>query len=157
MTLRVALFHETRYAYDRPVSLGPQTVRLRPAPHCRTPIVSYSLNVDPAEHFLNWQQDPHGNFLARIAVPEKVRHFSVTVDLVAEMAVINPFDFFLEESAEHWPFRYEPGLAEELEPSLRPEETGPRLAAGPADVPRRKTPTVDFLDGLNQLLANEIE
>jgi uncharacterized protein (DUF2126 family) len=157
MTLRVALHHETRYRYDRLVALGPQTIRLRPAAHCRTPVVSYSLEVEPKPHFLNWQQDPHGNFLARVVMPEKVRHFQVTVELLADMAVINPFDFFLEESAEHWPFRYEPWLAEELEPCLRAEPPGPRLAAWLAEVPRDEAPTVDFLVGLNQRLERETE
>ena len=47
MAIRVALNHQTTYHYDRPVLLSPQVVRLRPAPHCRTPVLSYSLNVTP--------------------------------------------------------------------------------------------------------------
>ena len=105
MAIHVALNHVTHYKYDRLVSLGAQIVRLRPAPHCRTPILSYSLKVEPAEHFINWQQDPFANYLARLVFPEKTREFKVTIDLVAEMAVYNPFDFFLEESAEKFPDR----------------------------------------------------
>ncbi len=157
MTLRVALHHETRYRYDRAVRLGPQTIRLRPAPHCRTPVASYSLRIEPEEHFLNWQQDPQGNFLARVVVPEPARELRVTVDLVAEMVVINPFDFFLEESAERWPFEYEPWLAEELEPFLEVERPGPGLAAWLASVPRDATATIDFLVALNQRLERDIE
>ncbi len=159
MTLRVALHHDTHYRYDRPVQLGAQTIRLRPAPHCRTPVQAYSLRVTPAEHFLNWQQDPQGNFLARVAVPEPTREFRVVVDLVAEMSIVNPFDFFLEESAEHWPFRYEPWLEDELEPFLRAEKegTGPRLEAWLAEVPREEAPLVPFLVDLNQRLEREIE
>src|SRR5208282_4429960 len=105
MTIRVALTHKTEYRYDRRVSLGPQVVRLRPAPHCRTPILSYSLKVRPEKHFVNWQQDPQSNYLARFVFPEPVHELFVEVDLVAEMAVFNPFDFFLD-NAEHYPFSY---------------------------------------------------
>ncbi|PTT78296.1 hypothetical protein DBR42_23800, partial [Pelomonas sp. HMWF004] len=107
MSIHVALKHVTRYKYDRPVSLGPQVVRLRPAPHCRTPVLSYSLTVEPAQHFINWQQDPFANYLARLVFPEKTTEFTVTVDLVAEMSVYNPFDFFLEPQAQTFPFAYD--------------------------------------------------
>ena len=104
MPIQAALHHVTHYAYDRPVALGPQIVRLRPAPHCRSTVVSYSLKVEPAGHFINWQQDPFANYQARLVFPEKVKEFKVTVDLVVEMAVYNPFDFFLEPAAERFPF-----------------------------------------------------
>ena len=103
MAIRVALRHLTEYRYDRLVSLAPHLIRLRPAPHCRTPITAYSLNVKPAKHFINWQQDPFGNFLAHLVFPEKAREFAIEVDLVSEMTVINPFDFFLAQYAERVP------------------------------------------------------
>ena len=121
MSIHVALNHVTHYRYDRRVALGPQVVRLRPAPHCRTHILSYSLRVEPAQHFINWQQDPFANHLARLVFPEQTREFKVTVDLVAEMAVYNPFDFFLEPEAENFPFKYGPELAHDLLPYLAKE------------------------------------
>ena len=98
MTIQVALYHKTSYTFDRPVALSPHEVRLRPAAHCRTPILSYSLRVSPAKHFVNWQQDGYGNYMARFVFPEPARELIVEVDLVAEMTVINPFDFFIEQA-----------------------------------------------------------
>src|SRR6516164_8736195 len=116
MSIHVALHHKTHYKYDRLVSLGPQVVRLRPAPHSRTRILSYSLRIAPEKHFVNWMQDPQSNYAARLVFPEKTRDFLVQVDLVAEMAVFNPCDFFLEPDAEKFPFEYDHALDHELEP-----------------------------------------
>ncbi len=156
MALHIALNHKTHYRYDRPVMLGPQTIRLRPAPHCRTPILAYSLKVLPKNHFINWQQDPQANYLARLVFPERTTEFLVEVDLVAEMAIFNPFDFFLEPYAEQIPFPYETSLARELRPFLEAEVPGPRLAGFLAQVPRVTTPTLNFLVNLNQRVQREI-
>ena len=150
MAINVALNHKTHYRYDRRVSLGPQVIRLRPAPHCRTPILAYSLKVRPKNHFMNWQQDPQSNYLARLVFPEPTTEFFVEVDLIAEMGVFNPFDFFLEPYAEQCPFSYDAALARELRPYLETEPPGPLLSALLANVPRRKSRTIDFLVGLNQ-------
>ena len=156
MSIHVALHHRTSYRYDRTIALAPQTVRLRPAPHCRTPILSYALNIKPKTHFLNWVQDPHGNFLARLVFPERAQHFEVEVDLVADMAVINPFDFFLEPAAEKYPFAYEPELAHELAPFLHKLEPTPLFAAWLAKVDRTPRRTIEFLVDLNQRLHQDI-
>jgi uncharacterized protein (DUF2126 family) len=157
MTLHVALTHRTSYRYDRLIGVSPQVIRLRPAPHCRTPILSYSITIEPKLHFINWQQDPFGNFLARVVLPEKARELSVTVDLVASMAVINPFDFFVEEAAKDWPFTYEPGLAKELQPYLEPDPAGPRLAAYLAGIEQKSPSSIDFLCDINRQLQNDIK
>ncbi len=158
MALHAALTHRTEYSYDRLVGLAPHTVRLRPAPHCRTPILSYSLTIEPAQHFINWQQDPFGNFLARVVVPEKTERFSVTVDLVADLAVINPFDFFVEDSAQSWPFAYETSLAAELTPYLEPTAGGSLLDAYMAELDRTTTGTsLDCICDLNRKLSTEIK
>jgi len=157
MAIHVALSHRTKYTYDREVNLAPHTIRLRPAPHCRTEVLSYSLTVDPAEHFLNWQQDPHGNYLARLVFPEMAKGLTVDVDLVASLSVINPFDFFLEPGSENYPFTYDAALRRELAPYLKKVTPTKAFAALIASVDRT-TPTnaVDFLVALNQRLANEI-
>ncbi|HWA24286.1 MAG TPA: transglutaminase family protein [Lacunisphaera sp.] len=150
MAIHVALNHRTHYKYDRPVTLGPQVIRLRPAPHCRTPVLSYSLKLTPARgHFLNWQQDAFSNYLARVVYPEKVTEFAVEVDVVAEMSVYNPFDFFLEPSAEKFPFKYEKKLATELAPFLRRNARKPKFADFVASIPRQPQRTIDFLVALN--------
>jgi uncharacterized protein (DUF2126 family)/transglutaminase-like putative cysteine protease len=156
MSIHAALTHRTRYTYDRLVGLSPQVIRLRPAPHCRTPILSYSLAISPKPHFLNWVQDPQGNFLARVVFPERVRHFEVAVDLVADMATINPFDFFVEPEAEAFPFAYDPVLAAELAPFRQVAAPGPLLDAYLKDVPRKAPKTVDYLVELNRKLSTEI-
>ncbi|MFZ9557079.1 MAG: transglutaminase N-terminal domain-containing protein, partial [Limnohabitans sp.] len=126
MPIHAALHHVTQYRYDRPVQLGPQVIRLRPAPHTRGQVISYSLRVEPA-HFINWQQDPFSNYQARLVFPAKTREFKVTVDLVVEMAVYNPFDFFLEPGAEHYPFTMSAQLREELAPYLLVTPQGERF------------------------------
>ena len=156
MAIRVALHHQTTYSYDRPVSLAPHVIRLRPAPHCRTPILAYSLKVQPTL-FLNWQQDPFGNYLARVVFPQQTRELSIEVDIVADMTVINPFDFFLEPYAEQVLFQYDPQLAKELLPYLEIGERGPLLLQWLAEVDRSQQPTVPFLVALNQRLYTDIE
>jgi uncharacterized protein (DUF2126 family)/transglutaminase-like putative cysteine protease len=159
MSIRVALNHKTRYRYNKPVWLSPHVVRLRPAPHCRTPILSYSLKIVPAEHFINWQQDPYSNLLARLVFPKKTRDFSVEVDLVADMTVINPFDFFLEKYAEECPFEYDAVLRRELSPYLRRRAAGPKLQELIKESRKtdKKIRTNDFLVQLNQRIQKNIK
>ncbi|MFZ9298334.1 MAG: DUF2126 domain-containing protein [Hylemonella sp.] len=156
MSIHAALSHTSHYCYDRPVHLGPQIVRLRPAPHCRSRVLSYSLKVEPAKHFINWQQDPFANYQARLVFPEKTTEFKVTVDLVVEMAVFNPFDFFLEPDAENFPFNYSTAGREELAPYLATTPLTPRLKQYLASIDRQKMRTIDFLVGLNQRLQSDI-
>src|SRR5260370_10850261 len=145
MSILASLHHVTRSRYARPVSLAPQVIRLRPAPHCRTRIESYSLKVTQTQHFVNWLQDRNGNWLARFVFPEKTREFSITVDLIADMAVINPFDFFVEPFADTFPFAYPAEFAEELAPYLEAEPAGPRLTAFLASIPPHPKRTGDLL------------
>jgi transglutaminase-like putative cysteine protease len=156
VSIFVALHHVTHYKYDRPIDLGPQTIRLRPAPHTRTPILSYSLKLTPSNHFVNWQQDPQGNWLARHVFPEKTRELRVEVDFTAQMTVINPFDFFVEAYANSFPFQYPDGLKTELAPYLETIEPGPLFKAYLASIPREADSTVDFLVDLNAKLQKKV-
>jgi len=156
MSIHAALHHVTHYRYDRPVTLGPQVIRLRPAPHCRSKIISYSLKVEPAGHFINWQQDPFANYQARLVFPEKTREFKVTVDVVMDMAVYNPFDFFLEPSAENYPFKYDKLLSQELAPYLAADPLTPELSAYLARVDRSERRSIDFLVAINQRVHHDI-
>ncbi len=157
MSIKASIYHLTHYRYDRPVTLGPQIIRLRPAPHGRTRVISHSLKVTPSDHFVNHQQDPYGNWLARFVFPKPVTELKIEVDLVADMTVYNPFDFFVEEKAEEFPFDY----AEDIEPDLviyrSPETVGPLLRDFLATIDRTEQRTIDFIVNLNARLSQEIE
>ena len=162
MSIQVALHHSTSYTFDRTVRLWPHVVRLRPAPHCRTPILAYSLSVTPSNHFVNWQQDPFGNHVARLVFPEPARQLTVTVDLVADLVTIYPFDFFVEESVARYPFAYDAALAQELAAYQAVDEPSPVLAQWLGDWSRANMPgpdgqaVVDFLVALNQLVFRTV-
>ncbi len=156
MTIRVKLLHTTDYRFDRLVRLAPHVLRLRPAVHCRTPIRGYALRVQPSGHYLNWQQDPFGNYLARLVFPERSDHLRIEVEVIAEMTVIDPFDFFLEPAAERFPFAYSDGDRRELAPYLEREPAGLRLSAWLAGVPQTSMRTIDFLVEINRRLQSDI-
>ncbi|MDP9130222.1 MAG: transglutaminase family protein [Candidatus Binatota bacterium] len=157
MSIHVALHHVTHYHYDRRITLGPQVLRLRPAPHCRTRILSYSLKILPKEHFINWQQDPQANYSARLVFNQPTTEFRIEVDLVAEMAVINPFDFFLEPYAEYYPFEYESWQQNELAPYVKREPVTPLFERYLGAIPREPKRCVDFLVSLNAQLARDVQ
>ena len=156
MAIRVALHHKTKYKFDRLVNLSPHVLRLRPAPHSRTHIHGYSLKIEPEEHFLNWQQDPFGNYQARLVFPEKTKELSIEVEVIADMTVINPFDFFVEEYAEEFPFSYDKQLKKELKPYLKVTEDGPLLRKWVSKISKKPKKINDFLVELNQSLEKEI-
>src|SRR6267154_4059274 len=156
LSIHIALNHVTHYRYDRMVSLSPQVVRLRPAPHCRTRILSYSLQARPAGHFINWQQDPQANYLARLVFPDQSRELRIEVDLVAEMSVINPFDFFLTPYAEQFPFKYDSNERRELVPYLVKAPATPFVESYLARISRERCRTIDFVVGINQRVAQDI-
>ncbi|MEI6413582.1 MAG: transglutaminase family protein, partial [Pseudomonadota bacterium] len=157
MSIQVALRHITQYRFDRLIALGPHVIRLRPAVHSRSPILAYTLRVWPEQHFINWQQDPFGNWLARLVFLEKTRELRIDVEVISDLTVINPFDFFVEEAAGHWPFEYPEALKKELAPYLEIEPAGPLLLALLAGIPRDgKKNTVDFLVDLNQQVQQRV-
>lgn len=156
MSIRVAINHKTTYRYDRPVSLSPHIFRLRPAVHSRTPIEAYSFKISPKDHFINWQQDPFGNFLARVVFPEKTTELDVQVEVIADMVVINPFDFFVEEYAKDYPFKYQPHLANELGLYMEKSESGPLLTKWLQGISKSPQPIIDFLVYINQRLNKDI-
>jgi len=160
MTIRVGLHHKTHYRYDRLIAISPQIVRLRPAPHTRTPILSYSLKIQPKTHFINWQQDPYSNYLARLVFPERAEELSIEVDLVADMSVINPFDFFLESYAEKYPFAYDAATRRELSPYLEVltgPGIGPKFAAFLEGLRRKGLRTIDYLVEINGAVKNAVK
>jgi uncharacterized protein (DUF2126 family) len=156
MGIQVALNHRTLYRYEKAISLGPQVIQLRPALHCRTPILSYSLRVTPSEHILNWQLDPHNNRLARLLFSGKTDEFAVEVSLVADLTPYNPFEFFLEPGVEEYPFAYAPGLAKDLEPYRSVDPPGPLLHAFLESFQGLKSGTISLLLDLNRKLREEI-
>ena len=156
MSIKAAIYHLTHYKYDRPVVLQPQIIRLQPAPHSRTKVLSHSLRVTPDLHFVNVQQDPYGNFLTRFVFPEPVTELKIEVDLVADMTVYNPFDFFVEESAETWPFEYPEDLRADLSIYRQAEPAGPLLQQLLDRIDRTPKNTVTFVTELNTRLQQKV-
>jgi uncharacterized protein (DUF2126 family)/transglutaminase-like putative cysteine protease len=150
MTIRVAIRHKTVYNFDRPVSLSPHVFRLRPAVHSQTPIKGYALRIEPKDHFINWQQDPFGNLLARVVFPNKCERLSVEVEVIADMTVINPFDFFVEDYAENYPFNYDALTLKELQPYLEITEKGALLTQWVKEFDISKRSINDFLVDINR-------
>ena len=156
MTIRVAIRHKTIYNFDRPVSLSPHVFRLRPAVHCRTPIKAYALRIEPKNHFINWQQDPFGNILGRVVFPDKCQKLSVEVEVIADMTVINPFDFFVEDYAENYPFNYDAQTLKELQPYLELTEKGPLLLDWVKKFDKTKRPINNFIVDINRAIFEAI-
>ncbi len=156
MSIKAGIYHLTHYIYDKPVRLGPQIIRLKPAAHSKTKVISHSLKVSPENHFVNLQQDPYGNYLARYVFPDPVTELKIEVDLVADMTVYNPFDFFVEEEAEQWPFDYPAALQDDLVIYRKVEPAGPRLQAFLDTISREPKQTVNFVVELNARLSREI-
>ncbi|HTO27919.1 MAG TPA: transglutaminase family protein, partial [Devosia sp.] len=156
MSIKAAVYHLTHYRYDRPVVLQPQIIRLQPAPHSKTKVLSYSLKVSPSLHFVNVQQDPYGNFLARFVFPEPVTELKIEVDLVADMTVYNPFDFFVEESAETWPFQYPEDIRADLSIYMQPEPVGPLLQRFLDGIDKTPMNTVNFVTAINASIQQHI-
>lgn len=156
MSLKVVISHKTHYKYDKPISLSPHIIRLRPAPHSRTPIEAYSLNIKPDNHFLNWQQDPFGNYQARVVFPEKTKEFFIDVEIIADLITLNPFDFFVEESATNFPFKYKKELKKELKPYLKINEDGKLLKEFVKSIDKSEKPIIDFLVEVNQKINNYV-
>ncbi|MEA3371418.1 MAG: transglutaminase N-terminal domain-containing protein, partial [Campylobacterota bacterium] len=150
MALKVVLSHKTHYKYDRPISLSPHIIRLRPAPHSRTPIEAYSLKITPENHFINWQQDAFGNYQARVVFPEKVTEFGIDVEILADLITLNPFDFFVDEYAESFPFKYKKDLKKELAPYLEITENGKAIKKFVKSLDLKKRTTNDFMVYINQ-------
>ena len=156
MALKVVISHKTEYQYSKNVSMSPHIIRLRPAPHSRTPIEAYSLKIEPKNHFINWQQDPFGNYQARVVFPEKTNKFSVNVEIIADMITINPFDFFVENGSKEYPFKYKEHLKKELSPYLEIEEDSKELQKFVASIDKSKKSIIDFLVEVNQKIHNTL-
>lgn len=156
MSIKASIYHLTHYKYNQPVRLGPQIIRLKPAAHSKTKVLSHSLKVSPANHFVNLQQDPYGNYLARYVFPEPVTELKIEVDLIADMTVYNPFDFFIEEEGEHWPFEYNADIADDLVIYRQPEPMGPMVESFMKTIDRSPRRTIDFVVELNSLVQRAV-
>lgn len=156
MALKIVISHKTEYKYNKKISMSPHIIRLRPAAHSRTPIEAYSLKIKPENHFINWQQDPFGNYLARIVFPEKTDIFSVDVEIIADMITINPFDFFVEDGSKEYPFDYKKDLKKELSPYLEIEEDSKELQEFVSTIDKSEKSIIDFLVEVNQKIHNSL-
>ena len=157
MGIQLALTHETHYKYERAVAIGPQLVRLRPAAHCRTPILNYALKIKPEKHHVHWQQDPYNNHVARVIIPDKTDELTVRVEFTAELSPTNPFDFFLDPGAEDYPVTYSADLQKDLAIYSALEPAGPLLQAFLRTISQQQRGLVSFLVDLNKRVTDEIK
>ena len=156
MSVRVAITHESRYLFDKPVVLLPHIVRLRPSPYCKTPIEAYTLSIEPNKHFLHWHQDLFGNYLARLFFPEPSAHLSCVVECVANLVPINPFDFLLEPYAVLWPFQYPSELSKYLEPYFQLQEDSRALQDWLQSLDSLPNDTTSFILEVTRCLSRDI-
>ena len=160
MIMLVSLRHGTRYLYDRPVTLGPHEIRLKPVPGCRTPVPSYSLSVRPAQHSIHWHHDAAGNNVARVLFQEKIPQFEIDVALTADLAPVNPFDFLVSPGAERFPLAYPDTVRPELQAYLSATENGVQLQRWLMEFRASEKPegrgTIDLLAAINGRVKRDI-
>lgn len=154
--MNVVLTHTTKYRYSSEVKLGPQIIKLRPAPHCRTSITKYQLDIQPTSFLIEWQQDEFLNHVAKVTFTEKTDFFDINVKITADLKPINPFDFFLDPSAVYHPFNYEESLKNELSQYLTVSEVGPLFKLFVEKIPQERRRSIEYIVYLNQLVFNKI-
>ncbi|MGI9212205.1 MAG: transglutaminase family protein, partial [Methylococcaceae bacterium] len=157
MSTLVALLHHIEQTYGSRRTVPTHWLRVRPAPHTRPDITAYTIKVTSEPHFLNWVRDPFENYIARLDLPEPVASLGLTVELLADLTPINPFDFLTEPEAAHYPFDYSEQTRKELAPYLNMPPPGSRLTAWLKRLDRSPGYIVEVLSRINKTVHEQVK
>ena len=126
---QVKIKHLTHYYYDRPITLGPQSIRLNPSRYYPIEINDFSIDINPKPVSLEWFNDIYNNSIASAVFSQSTMELHINVSLSAKLRPLNIINFELPYIYQKYPFFYPSNERKEIltflgnpEPTLLFEE-----------------------------------